>query len=97
MGQLLSGMKVQTARRKHKHNGLRTPKTLNYFDSSTKDFMINYRVDNLQPLLEELRQNGLTIADTVETYDYGKFVHILYAGETKFNFGSHGINYSLIL
>ena len=51
--------------------------TTKYFEPSTKDFMINYRVENLAALVEELRKNGVTIADTIETYDYGKFVHIL--------------------
>lgn len=45
-----------------------------YFD---KDFMINYRVENLEGLVEELKKEGVTIVDTIETYDYGKFVHIL--------------------
>ncbi|MBS1573890.1 MAG: VOC family protein [Bacteroidetes bacterium] len=48
-----------------------------YFEPSTKDFMINYRVDNLTALVDELKKNGVTITDTIETYDYGKFVHIL--------------------
>lgn len=48
-----------------------------YFDPSTKDFMINYRVENLEALLEELKKENVTILDKMETYDYGKFVHIL--------------------
>jgi predicted enzyme related to lactoylglutathione lyase len=48
-----------------------------YFEPSTKDFMINYRVENLDLLLIDLKKNGVTILDTVESYDYGKFVHIL--------------------
>ncbi|MBS1608439.1 MAG: VOC family protein [Bacteroidetes bacterium] len=48
-----------------------------YFEPSTKDFMINYRVDNLTVLVDELKKNGVTITDTIETYDYSKFVHIL--------------------
>ena len=51
--------------------------TTKYFDPSTKDFMINYRVDNLESLVEELKKDGITIVDKIETYDYGKFVHIL--------------------
>lgn len=42
-----------------------------------KDFMINYRVENLEALVEELKKEGVTIVDKIETYDYGKFVHIL--------------------
>ena len=48
-----------------------------YFEPSTKEFMINYRVDNIESLVEELKASGVTILDTIETYDYGKFVHIL--------------------
>ncbi|MEO8146532.1 MAG: VOC family protein [Bacteroidia bacterium] len=49
----------------------------NYFEPSTKDFMINYRVENMVALVEELKKEGVTIVDTIETYDYGKFVHIM--------------------
>ena len=48
-----------------------------YFAPSTKDFMVNYRVENLEALVEELKKNGVTIVDSIESYDYGKFVHIL--------------------
>ena len=48
-----------------------------YFEPSTKDFMINYRVENLETLVEDLSKSGVAIVDTIETYDYGKFVHIL--------------------
>jgi predicted enzyme related to lactoylglutathione lyase len=48
-----------------------------YFEPSTKDFMINYRVDNLERLLEELKKGGVTISDTMQTVEYGKFVHIM--------------------
>src|SRR5271156_3698383 len=48
-----------------------------YFEPSTKDFMINYRVENLKALVEELRKENVTIVDKIETYDYGKFIHIL--------------------
>ena len=48
-----------------------------YFEPSTKDFMINYRVENLKALVIELKKEGVTIVDKMETYDYGKFIHIL--------------------
>lgn len=48
-----------------------------YFEPSAKDFMINYRVENLEALVEELKKENVTIVDKIETYDYGKFVHIL--------------------
>ena len=48
-----------------------------YFEPSTKDFMINYRVENLEALVEQLKEEGVTVTDTIETYDYGKFVHVM--------------------
>jgi len=51
--------------------------TTKYFLPSEKDFMINFRVENMEDLVTELIKNGITFTDTVETYDYGKFVHIM--------------------
>jgi predicted enzyme related to lactoylglutathione lyase len=51
--------------------------TTKYFEPSSKDFMINYRVENLEGLVEQLKSEGVTIVDKIESFDYGKFVHIL--------------------
>jgi predicted enzyme related to lactoylglutathione lyase len=48
-----------------------------YFEPSTKDFMINYRVENLTSLVSELKKNGVIVVDTISSYSYGKFVHIM--------------------
>ena len=48
-----------------------------YFEPSTKEFMINYLVENLESLVEDLVKNGVTITDKIESFEYGKFVHIL--------------------
>ena len=48
-----------------------------YFEPSSKEFMINYRVENIEQLVEELKNEGVTVVDEIEVYDYGKFVHIL--------------------
>lgn len=48
-----------------------------YFEPSTKEFMINYRVDNLEALVGELKKEGVTVTDTIEAASYGKFVHIM--------------------
>src|SRR5689334_2373646 len=48
-----------------------------YFAPSTKDFMINYRVENLEALVEQLKKEGVTIVDKIEPSDFGKFVHII--------------------
>jgi predicted enzyme related to lactoylglutathione lyase len=48
-----------------------------YFTPSSKDFMFNYRVENLERLLDVLNKEGVTIVGEMETYDYGKFAWIL--------------------
>ena len=53
------------------------PQDTQYFNPSAKPFMINYRVENLVDLVDELRRNDVTIVDEIAEYDYGKFVHIL--------------------
>jgi predicted enzyme related to lactoylglutathione lyase len=39
--------------------------------------MINYRVKNIEALVEQLKAKGVTICDSIEEYEYGKFVHIM--------------------
>ncbi|RYD54990.1 MAG: VOC family protein [Sphingobacteriales bacterium] len=53
------------------------PADTKYFEPSKKDFMINYRVENLAALVAELKAAGVTVLDEIATYDYGKFVHVL--------------------
>ena len=53
------------------------PENTKYFELSTKDFMINYRVVNIEWLVEQLTKEGVRIVDKIEPSDYGKFVHIL--------------------
>ena len=52
-------------------------KESDYFAPSKKGFMINYRVQNIEGLVKKLAENGTTILDEIETFEYGKFVHIL--------------------
>ena len=48
-----------------------------YFAPSKKEFMINYRVQNMEGLVKQLKENGVTILDEMVTYDFGKFIHIM--------------------
>lgn len=48
-----------------------------YFSPSTKDFMINFRVDHLEKLLEQLKKEGVQVIDKIEEYEYGKFGWIM--------------------
>jgi len=51
--------------------------TTTYFRPSEKDFMINYRVNDLEYLLKQLQAAGINPVDTVEKVSYGKFVHLM--------------------
>ena len=48
-----------------------------YFQPSKKQFMMNFRVENLHELLAILKEEGVTVVGEVEEYDYGKFGWIL--------------------
>jgi predicted enzyme related to lactoylglutathione lyase len=53
------------------------PADTDYFGNTEQQYMINYRVENLEALVEELKKEGVTVTDQIEVYEYGKFVHIL--------------------
>ncbi|MDX1651179.1 MAG: VOC family protein [Brumimicrobium sp.] len=48
-----------------------------FFEDQQSDFMINFRVENIEELVKTLRNEGVVVIDEIETFDYGKFVHIL--------------------
>ncbi|MEQ8926095.1 MAG: VOC family protein [Fulvivirga sp.] len=48
-----------------------------YMEPSEQPFMINYRVVNIEALVNQLKKEGVEIVDEIATYDYGKFVHIM--------------------
>ena len=62
------------------------PDSTDYFDPANKEFMINYRVENIEALVEELKEKGVQVLDDIETYEYGKFVHIMDAEGNKIEF-----------
>jgi len=45
----------------------------NYFSPSEKQFMQNFRVENLEELLASLTREGVQVVGGMESYDYGKF------------------------
>ena len=53
------------------------PQDSKYFNPSAKPFMINYRVENLVELVDELKKENVTIVDDIADSEYGKFIHIL--------------------
>lgn len=52
-------------------------KETKYFDPGKKEFMVNYRVENLKELLEELKKEGVEVVGDMQEYDYGKFGWIM--------------------
>ncbi|PYX88733.1 MAG: glyoxalase [Acidobacteria bacterium] len=52
------------------------PRDTEYFKQSTSPFMINYRVDDLDALLQELQKEGVQIDPHREDYEYGRFAWI---------------------
>jgi len=48
-----------------------------FFEPSRSGFMINYRVENIEALVDILKKEGVTILDDLDICEYGKFIHIL--------------------
>lgn len=48
-----------------------------YMEPSEKQFMINYRVENIEELVKVLKEEGVEVVDEIASYEYGKFVHIM--------------------
>ncbi|AEA42106.1 VOC family protein [Fluviicola taffensis] len=53
------------------------PENSDYFGDGNQQAMINFRVEGIESLLVHLQTMGTVICDNIETYEYGKFVHIL--------------------
>ena len=49
------------------------PADTQYFSPGTASFMINYRVDNLRKVLDQLRKEGVQVDDKIEESEFGKF------------------------
>ncbi len=59
------------------------PDNTEYFNPSKKEFMINYRVSDLDSLLQKLKDEGVTVLEKKEESEFGKFGWILDAEENK--------------
>lgn len=59
------------------------PKDSNYFQPTEKEFMVNFRVDDLYALLEELKKEGVRVIDETEESEFGKFGWIIDPDGTK--------------
>lgn len=48
----------------------------NYFGSDSQQAMLNFRVDDLNGLVDQLKKSNTTILNEIEEYSYGRFLHI---------------------
>ena len=48
-----------------------------YFEPSQKQFMQNFRVENLERLIAGLKQENIEIIGEMQVFDYGKFAYIM--------------------
>jgi predicted enzyme related to lactoylglutathione lyase len=49
------------------------PDDTDYFGPASGGFMLNFRVDDLDRVLAELRQDGVDVIDRIEEHEYGRF------------------------
>lgn len=47
-----------------------------YFGKPDQQFMINYRVENLESFIAELKSEGIKVLGEIQSFEYGKFAHI---------------------
>ncbi len=52
-------------------------KDTEYMLPGKKDFMINFRVQNIVLLVDDLNKNGMQVIGTIEEYEYGKFAWVM--------------------
>jgi predicted enzyme related to lactoylglutathione lyase len=53
------------------------PEKTEYLNPSNKDFMVNYRVDDLETLLGVLKEEGVEVVGEMQEFEYGKFGWIM--------------------
>ena len=53
------------------------PEDTDYFKPGTREFMFNYRVENLEELIRVLKEEGVEVVGEIEEYPYGKFGWIM--------------------
>ncbi|MGB0457781.1 MAG: VOC family protein [Chitinophagales bacterium] len=51
--------------------------TSDYIGEEEQQVMVNYRVDDLDKLLEQFKQAGVKILGDIQSFEYGRFLHII--------------------
>jgi len=52
-------------------------KKTEYLNPSQKDFMINFRVEHIEALVQQLKKDGMNVIGDIESYEYGKFAWVM--------------------
>jgi lactoylglutathione lyase len=52
------------------------PNDTSYFGEQSQQWMLNFRVDDLAAMVENLKKHDVNILNEPEEYPYGKFLHI---------------------
>lgn len=52
------------------------PKETDYFGDQDQQYMINFRVENLDGLMAKVQSMGTKIVNEITEYEYGRFLHI---------------------
>ncbi len=47
-----------------------------YFGSKGQSYMINYRVEHIESLINKFKGEGLKVCKEIEEFEYGKFAHV---------------------
>lgn len=53
------------------------PADTDYFKPGTQPYMVNFRVDDLDAVLTQLREEGIQQHGEIRSFDYGRFARII--------------------
>ena len=53
------------------------PADTDYFAPGTRAFMFNFRVDDLDTLIEQLAEEGIALEGEIKEYEFGRFARIV--------------------
>lgn len=48
-----------------------------HFEEGEKDYILNLRVDDLDQMIADMRQEGVQLIGDVQEYDYGRFAYVI--------------------
>ena len=70
------------------------PSDTKYFEPSGAPFMLNYRVEDLARLLEQLRSEGVQVDEKMEEFEYGKFGWVMDPEGNRIELWEPGVHFT---